>query len=198
MPNNNIPEQPRTSDGRYTNTPPRIPTSSPLDLSVVNAPLMQADLEALYERLQASQNVNQDRDSDEYWANTYHLRFKNFNTKTIEETKTLFSARPSTLMPAERAIVFKNWVDKISEIYHMDTPTFYWDEEADYGGGGFYRHKDHSITMSPNHPSIVTLIHETRHALQIKEKGAPMVSDDLERDARAWSLSLYYKTKPQL
>lgn len=138
------------------------------------------------------------REDEQEWARTYHIRFRNFHRQTLDATKDLFRARPSQLTADERHIVFKNWVDKISDIYGMERPTFHWDESADMGGGGFYRLSDHSITMSPNHPSVITLIHETRHALQHKEKGAPMVSTDVERDARAWSLSLYYKVKPNL
>jgi hypothetical protein len=80
----------------------------------------------------------------------------------------------------------------------MERPAFHWDTAADNGGGGFYQRDNHSITMSPNHPSVITLIHETRHALQAKEKGAAMITQDVERDARAWSLSLYYQVRPNL
>jgi len=80
----------------------------------------------------------------------------------------------------------------------MEPPRIYWDEEADYAGGGYYRMHDHSITLSPNRPSITTLLHEFRHALQSKECGPKLVSKDLEIDARAWSLSLYYQCRPRL
>lgn len=186
--------QPRTPDGRFSTVNPNVPTSSPIVIPAIAQTAHINNIDEMYERMQN----NADRNSEEYWAKTYHLRFTKFHTKTIEATKNLFALRPSGLTDSERAEAFKNWVDNISEIYGMDKPDFYWDEEADYGGGGFYRPLDHSITMSPNHPSIVTLIHETRHALQHKEKGAPMITRDIERDARAWSLSLYYKVKPNL
>lgn len=138
------------------------------------------------------------RPGDEEWSRTYHLKFTNFNARTLEATKELFRARPSQMDPEERKELFKNWVDTVSDVYGMERPTFHWDTSADLGGGGFYRPADHSITMSPNHPSVITLIHEFRHALQTKEKGAKKVSRDVERDARAWSLSLYYKVRPNL
>lgn len=128
----------------------------------------------------------------------YHKRFANFKTQALETTKELFRLRPSQLTQEERKVAFKNWVDQMSDLYEMERPTFHWDTEADLGGGGFYRPADHSITMSPNHPSVVTLIHEFRHALQHKQKGAAMVDRDVEIDARAWSLSLYYQCKPRL
>ena len=128
----------------------------------------------------------------------YHKRFRNFNARVVEATDALFSARPSQLSHEERDVVFRKWVNDVSEAYGMEPPSFRWSTEADFGGGGFYRPLDHSITMSPNHQSVTTLIHETRHALQTKGKGAPMISPDIEVDARAWSLSLYYKVRPNL
>lgn len=202
MPNN--PQQPRRRDGRFGNLPPQLPTTSPEiaahdpwngseHLRTQEAAQAIAALESRFRR---SSGVDSSTESE--WANSYHVRFRNFNRQTIQATKELFQARPSGLTSEQRHEVFKNWVDTISDIYGMERPTFHWDAAADAGGGGFYRPIDHSITMSPNHPSVITLIHETRHALQHKEKGAPMISQDLERDARAWSLSLYYKVRPNL
>jgi len=131
----------------------------------------------------------------------YHRRFQHFNTGTVEATEKLFEARPSQLSPQERDIVFRTWVTKVSDAYGMEQPKFNWDVEADDVGGGYYQVDNHSINMSPEHPSVITLIHETRHALQYKEPGAPIASDDvqvLEADARAWSLSLYYTVRPAL
>jgi len=203
MPTN--PQQPRDRDGRFGSLPPHVPTSAPelpADANPWNDPEYVRIQEAAHaiavlgSRFRAG--ANEDSRSNEEWARSYHLRFRNFHRQTLLATQDLFRARPSQLSPEERHIVFKNWVDRISDIYGMERPRFIWDESADMGGGGFYRGSDHSITMSPNHPSIITLIHETRHALQHKEKGAPLVSDDVERDARAWSLSLYYRVRPNL
>lgn len=220
------PEQPRRPDGRFSNLPPQIPTAAtPIPRRRVELDDLEPDqIEDLFRRLLASRGLDaesvllgpdgsgqeatpdaeddatvaQGRPSQENWARTYHVRFRNFHRQTLDATKDLFRARPSQLTPDERHEVFKTWVFKISDIYGMERPTFHWDTAADAGGGGFYRPSDHSITMSPNHPSVITLIHETRHALQHKEKGAPMVSRDVELDARAWSLSLYYKVRPNL
>jgi hypothetical protein len=132
------------------------------------------------------------------WANTYHTRFRNFHTRTLEATKELFRARPSQLTPEERHQVFTTWVNEISNTYGMEAPPILWDDDADLGGGGFYNPEAHTITLSPNRRSVITLLHETRHAMQHAEKGAPAISDDIERDARAWSLSLFYKVNPNL
>lgn len=128
----------------------------------------------------------------------YHKRFSRFSKETLSATDELFSKRPSRMTHEERDEAFREWIGTVSSVYDMEPPTFQWDEDADMGGGGFYRLSDHSITMSPNHPSITTLIHEFRHALQHTNKGAPMVDEDVEVDARAWSLSLYYQVRPAL
>lgn len=226
MPNN--PEQPRDRDGRFGNLPPQVPTAAPavprrrVELSDLDAD----QIEELFRRLLASRGVaaetvllgpddtyqgvalsedgegstSPDRPSatGEDWPRTYHVRFRNFHRQTLEATKELFRSRPSQLAQEEREAVFKAWVDRISDIYGMERPAMRWDTSADSGGGGYYTPSNHSITMSPNHPSIITLIHETRHALQRKGKGAPQINDDVEIDARAWSLSLYYKVRPNL
>lgn len=128
----------------------------------------------------------------------YHKRFKNFNVKTLDATHALMRTRPSQLPEPTRKAVFEAWITEISNIYHMEKPKVIWDDDALNGGGGYYRLTDHSITLAPTRPSIITLIHEMRHALQFKHKGSGMVSEDVEIDARAWSLSLYYKTRPKL
>jgi hypothetical protein len=144
----------------------------------------------------SSHRPDMNQADDQQWAQTYHLRFRNFHARALTATQQLLRARPSQLDETGRHEVFRAWVDEISDIYGMERPDLQWDTDADMGGGGFYRAADHSITMSPNHPSVVTLIHETRHALQHKQCGAPMITDDVERDARAWSLSLYFRVRP--
>lgn len=128
----------------------------------------------------------------------YHKRFTRFDDATVRATDALFAARPSQLSVEDRDVAFRGWVSTVSAVYGMDVPAFGWDDDADDAGGGYYRLADHSITMSPNHPSVTTLIHEFRHALQHAGKGAPMVSPDIEEDARAWSLSLYFRVRPRL
>lgn len=134
----------------------------------------------------------------ESWENRYHVTFTNFHQQTIKETKRLFRSRPSQLDEDARKQAFQRWISQASAAYGMDEPRVIWDAEADYAGGGFYSPPRHSITLSPNRPSITTLLHEFRHALQAQDCGPGLVSKDLEVDARAWSLSLYYQCRPVL
>lgn len=172
MPVNRHESQPRRSNGQFAPQLSSAPASSP---AIPQLP--QASLD---------------------WEYRYHLRFQNFKQSTLRETKALFRARPSQLDEKARKNLFENWITSVSNAYGMEVPTVHWDEEADYGGGGFYRPADHSITLSPNRPSITTLLHEFRHALQSKGCGPRKVSRDIEIDARAWSLSLYYQCRPVL
>jgi len=139
----------------------------------------------------------------------YHKRFKNFNPKTVEATKELFRARPSQLVLEDVEVVFKKWIADISKVYDIPTPDFVWeyDDLSDIGGGLCHGlREDENDENSPfynsvlhidaNRRSITTLIHEYRHHMQFM--GMNMVDEDVEEDARAWSLSLYYKTRPVL
>lgn len=156
------------------------------------------DTPARLEQLTTEENAAAEAATTAEARRPYHRRFANFKRAALDATRQLIEARPSRMSPEERDVAFRSWVTALSEAYGMETPAFHWDEDADYGGGGFYQPATHSITMSPNHPSVVTLIHEFRHALQRTGKGAPMVSQDIEVDARAWSLSLYWQVKPRL
>lgn len=135
------------------------------------------------------------------WPLSYHKRFTSFPEQTLQATKDLFAAQPSTLSPEERKVVFEKWVKTISKIYDMNTPKMLWDDGEEiiqYAGGGVYSAEHHAIFMSTQKMSITTLLHETRHALQYSERGPDLITTDIERDARAWSLSLYYQVKPDL
>ena len=127
----------------------------------------------------------------------YHRRFTKFHARTLAATEALFAARPSTLTVEARHEAFTKWVAEMSDIYRMPAPRLVWNAVADLSGGGFYTAAEHSITMSPNHPSVTTLMHEFRHAMQTID-GIPMVDEDIEVDARAWSLSLYFTVRPAL
>lgn len=166
--------QPRRSNGQFASTNRTPPTPPP-----------------------ALPNLAQPN-AGQSWEFKYHLTFANFHAKTIRETKHLFRSRPSQLDEEARKLAFQRWIVNASETYNMEQPRILWDEEADFAGGGFYRPSDHSITLSPSRPSITTLLHEFRHALQTHNCGPSKVDSDLEVDARAWSLSLYYRCRPSL
>jgi len=61
-------------------------------------------------------------------------------------------------------------------------------------GPGRYVVRSHTIEMS--HFSVVTLLHEFRHAMQYRP-GIADVRPGSEEDARAWSLSLFRLAAPR-
>lgn len=60
-------------------------------------------------------------------------------------------------------------------------------------GHGYYDNLTNEIHMP--YPSIITVLHEFRHAMQ--HQGAAGNWRDAEHDARGWSLSLYHLAAPQ-
>lgn len=63
----------------------------------------------------------------------------------------------------------------------------------EHAGHGFYNQLTNEIHMS--YPSIITLLHEFRHAMQHQRCAGDW--RDAEDDARGWSLSLYYLAAPR-
>jgi len=80
-----------------------------------------------------------------------------------------------------------------SEIYGMDFPRV---KISSFAGDGYYSTLENKIFMS--RPSIITVVHEFRHAMQAQHKARGWSGQeiDVEHDARGWSLSLYYKVAP--
>lgn len=190
----------RAQSGQFARMPAVPPTSvRPPVLPAQHAPA-RTDLaaSALTARFAQFRSAAEHEAAERQWARTYHLAFTEFPPATIAATQTLFRARPSRLAPAERRAVLQEWVETISDACGMARPQVAWHPSADSTGGGYYRPANHALVMSPNEPSVITLIHETRHAMQHTGTGPPPVSPDIERDARAWSLSLYYQTRPAL
>lgn len=124
----------------------------------------------------------------------YHLAFPLISNQVKTATDDLFSARPSQLSMSDARRVFDEWLGNASAAYQLPRPTFAWDPAATFAGGGEYRPATQHIAMSKI--SVTTLLHEFRHHMQ--HQGAAMIDPDLEEDARAWSLSLYYAVRPDL
>ena len=74
--------------------------------------------------------------------------------------------------------------------YAMQIPDLVVDEKA---GCGYYIPASNEIHMA--YPSIITLLHEFRHAMQAQ--GLAGRYRDAEDDARGWSLSLYNSVAPR-
>ena len=116
----------------------------------------------------------------------YHTRFKNFHPKTISAVKYLMREWQSR----DQWILMETSCWRLCELYGMPRVDVHKDCTA---GDGFYQPSTRTIHMTK--PSIITFLHEFRHAMQhLIHK---QVDPDIEVDARAWSLSLYFVVAPR-
>lgn len=122
----------------------------------------------------------------------YHKKFSRFHPKTIRLFKAL-RLNWSRLDEEQKWLQMQRFVMGASEIYGMEYPTV---KISRFAGDGYYSTLENKIFMSK--PSIITVVHEFRHAMQMqgKARGWSGREIDVEHDARGWSLSLYYKVAP--
>lgn len=121
---------------------------------------------------------------------TYHRRYRNQHRKTLDATRRLIQGWSAVGVEGQWE-KSRQWIAEVSVIYRVTPPKLF--KQSRGAGSGFYRVATNSIHMP--FPSITTLLHEFRHAYQHSHPSrAP---DDLEDDARAWSLSLYYRVAPR-
>jgi hypothetical protein len=124
----------------------------------------------------------------------YHLRYRNINQKTLDASREMLNGW-SAASDTERWQRMDVWIGKASEIYRMSRPVLVMNRRA---STGHYTPSRNEIHMA--YPSIVTVIHEFRHAMQHANKAVGFTgqNNDVEPDARGWSLSVYYKIAPRL
>ena len=116
---------------------------------------------------------------------TYKDQFTTFDPKVIQATENLIAAKPWLWKPEAIA----QWLEDASAIYQLRCPSLIIDPE--FGTEGCYI-KELNLIILPK-CSIFTLLHEFRHAWQHQTQ--QFISD--EEDARGWSCSLVYQTKPK-
>jgi hypothetical protein len=119
----------------------------------------------------------------------YHKKFRNIDLRTRRLTKNLLRGWKDC-DAEQRMDKMHTWLDGASSIYRMEPPRLNLDRGS--GHGCYYPGRN---TIHVPYPSVVTLLHEFRHAMQ-HQKGAGR-GVDIEDDARAWSLSLYYLVAPR-
>ena len=120
----------------------------------------------------------------------YHLRFNNFHRSTLAATKTLIRGWGDST-EEQRWQKMNVWLDDVSRVYGMIRPTL--GKTASHSGCYYINLNKIEIP----HASVVTLLHEFRHAMQRQRVGRACEARDVEDDARAWSLSLYWKVAPR-
>lgn len=132
---------------------------------------------------------------------TYSMVFTNIHPKVVEATKELIKSGiwNKDMRKEDKALYMGLWVQKVAKIYGFsEVPKFYFvDDKNEYRrtGGGCYFPSFNEIYVF-HKPSLVTLLHEFRHAMQF-QLNVKKFRDDEEEDARAWSLSLFRKAAPK-
>lgn len=129
--------------------------------------------------------------------------YQNIRKDVVEATKELIKAGiwKADVSNEDKAIFMGVWVQKVSAIYGMEPPKVYFIGGADGNrqynrtGGGCYFPSTHEMYIFKK-PSLTTLLHEFRHAMQNK-LNVKEYKDDCEHDARAWSCSLYRLSAPK-
>ena len=123
----------------------------------------------------------------------YHKRFKRIKPFVVRRTKFMLKGW-SYKTENKRWGSLEAWSIMVTldrRGYHgMARPMLYKDPSA---GSGYYVPATNTIHMA--HPSVITYLHEFRHAMQAQ--GFAGEFRDAEDDARAWSLSLYYSVAPR-
>lgn len=133
---------------------------------------------------------------------SYGTVFKNIKPEVITATKELIKGGiwKSDVSNEDKAILMGVWVQKVSRIYNLPTPKFYFvggkegAREYNRTGGGCYFPTLNEMYVFKK-PSLTTLLHEFRHCMQ-KQLGVTQFRKDAEEDARAWSCSLYRLSAP--
>ncbi|NDE01738.1 MAG: hypothetical protein EBZ91_08305 [Gammaproteobacteria bacterium] len=133
---------------------------------------------------------------------TYHTRFRRIDRRTKDATKRLVRGW-SQLQEWERVDRCQAWLHEVSGTYGMRPPQLVMAYEDPTVGSGCYFPVANRLCLP--HASIVTLLHEFRHAMQAQGKAgrhyragqALEARGGAEDDARAWSLSLYWTVAPR-
>lgn len=130
----------------------------------------------------------------------YAKVFRKIHPETLKATIELKKAgvwkRDVSL--TDKTIAMGIWITKVSAIYGIEPPKFYFvQDQTEYArtGGGCYFPTLHEAYLFEK-PSIMTLLHEFRHAVQTKKPDMPMHRNEAEEDARAWSHSVFRRALP--
>jgi len=127
----------------------------------------------------------------------YHLQYDVGDHQTFITRRTLmrgWGAASTKQRIAKSAL----WLGEMSDWWDMPQPAFRVDP-TERSAGRYILPPVDAIVLP--YPSIVTLLHEFRHALQahgrVRSLGNNPTEEAKEDDARAWSLSLYWQAAPR-
>lgn len=127
----------------------------------------------------------------------HHLKVTH-TQDVIDITQRFFDSKPFRGSDGEKYDKFRIWVHEISTHYGVTEPRLAYLPHQTLAGNGVYHDGKLPIGKPPILIlpifSVATLFHEYRHHLQVYND----YTEDIETDARDWSLSLLYQTRPRL
>ena len=132
---------------------------------------------------------------------SYSESFEQIRFHTVEATKQLVKSGlwKKDKTDEYKIKICKRFLDQLSEIYSIEPPKFNFlhaQHLYDQTGGGVYHSTQKQISLY-NKFSLVTLLHEFRHHMQNEVYGLEIYKNDVEEDARGWSVSLFKMATPK-
>ena len=130
----------------------------------------------------------------------YHTRFTHLHPKVISRTATLVRAKPWAADDEAQEYMAREFVTDLAAVYGFDVPDVQIraTDSIAFITDGYFDPGTWKIVL-PRF-SVVTLLHEFRHAMQHADvAGATFWPDRMENehDARAWSCSVFYRAAPR-
>lgn len=129
----------------------------------------------------------------------YHLQRTTFHPDVMELTKWLLSGWKG-VDTTTRVNALRVWITGSAWVYEMPIPRLQCPVPVELGGHYSTWHcartgRSGAGTIRLPKPSVITTLHEFRHAMQHHVVDVPWWN--VEGDARAWSLSLYHQVAPE-
>jgi len=119
----------------------------------------------------------------------YHKRFRRIHPAIQREARRMRRGW-ATKTVAEKQEAIRVFVDAASGIYGIAKPNVQFADGSDW-----YLPAERIISLGE--PSAITAWHEFRHHWQSETQEHFVATAELEDDARAWSLSLFFSVAPQ-
>lgn len=115
----------------------------------------------------------------------YDRRFRNLHRRAVEAVDDALPAlwgldRPDALDRLQAL------ADDLSAVYDLPSPEVRYADRPYYAPG--------EAVLAVDKPSIVSFLHEYRHHMQAHGRQA---NDNIEEDARGWSISLFATAEPR-
>lgn len=124
----------------------------------------------------------------------HHLQFNNFHSSILKATDKLFRSKPWRGDDEEQFVKYERWLRSACEAYRIKPVAL----EIHHGRfSASYQAEPPTIIL--NKYSVLSLFHEFRHHMQMQDVARVHAGSlEGEHDARGWSCSLFYRSRPTL